>query len=136
MGKNYSIAYTEPLKIVRGQAQYLIDQDGQAYLDGVNNVTHVGHCHPEVVEAGQRQMAILNTNTRYLHDHIISYTEKLLAKFPDALERLFFCVYRQRSQRAGTSIGTHLYRSKGYHHRGGRLSRQHQSAGGYQPIQA
>ncbi len=90
MGKNYSIAYTEPLKIVRGQAQYLIDQDGQAYLDGVNNVTHVGHCHPEVVEAGQRQMAILNTNTRYLHDHIISYTEKLLAKFPAPLSVCFF----------------------------------------------
>jgi 4-aminobutyrate aminotransferase-like enzyme/Ser/Thr protein kinase RdoA (MazF antagonist) len=90
IGKNFSIAYQEPLKIVRGREQYLIDADGQAYLDGVNNVTHVGHCHPRVVEAGQRQMAILNTNTRYLHDHIITYSEKLLAKFPEPLSVCFF----------------------------------------------
>jgi 4-aminobutyrate aminotransferase-like enzyme/Ser/Thr protein kinase RdoA (MazF antagonist) len=90
IGKNYSISYEEPLKIVRGRGQYLIDQNGQAYLDGVNNVTHVGHCHPGVVVAGQRQMGVLNTNTRYLHDHIISYSKKLLDKFPDPLSVCFF----------------------------------------------
>ena len=90
IGKNYSISYSEPLKIVRGRGQYLIDQNGQAYLDGVNNVTHVGHCHPEVVAAGQRQMGILNTNTRYLHDHIITYSQKLLSKFPEPLRVCFF----------------------------------------------
>jgi 4-aminobutyrate aminotransferase-like enzyme/Ser/Thr protein kinase RdoA (MazF antagonist) len=90
IGRNFSIAYKEPLKFVRGRGQYLIDQDGQAYLDGVNNVTHVGHCHPEVVAAGQRQMTILNTNTRYLHDHIITYTEKILATFPKPLSVCFF----------------------------------------------
>ena len=90
IGKNYSISYNEPLKIVRGRGQYLIDQNGQAYLDGVNNVTHVGHCHPEVVAAGQRQMGILNTNTRYLHDHMITYSQKLLSKFPEPLRVCFF----------------------------------------------
>jgi 4-aminobutyrate aminotransferase-like enzyme/Ser/Thr protein kinase RdoA (MazF antagonist) len=90
IGKNYSISYNDPLKIVRGRGQYLIDQDGQAYLDGVNNVTHVGHCHPEVVAAGQRQMEVLNTNTRYLHDHIVTYSEKLLEKFPKPLSVCFF----------------------------------------------
>ena len=90
IAKNFSIAYNDPLKIVRGRGQYLMDQDGQVFLDGVNNVTHVGHCHPAVVEAGQRQMAILNTNTRYLHDHIISYAQKLLAKFPEPLSVCFF----------------------------------------------
>lgn len=90
IGKNYSISYNKPLKIVRGRGQYLIDQDGQAYLDGVNNVTHVGHCHPEVVGAGQRQMGVLNTNTRYLHDHIITYSQKLLSKFPEPLGVCFF----------------------------------------------
>jgi 4-aminobutyrate aminotransferase-like enzyme len=90
IGKNYSIAYKEPLKIVRGRGQYLIDQNGQVYLDGVNNVTHVGHCHPEVVAAGQRQMGILNTNTRYLHDHMITYSQKLLSKFPEPLSVCFF----------------------------------------------
>ena len=90
IGKNYSISYNKPLKIVRGRGQYLIDQDGQAYLDGVNNVTHVGHCHPEVVAAGQGQMGILNTNTRYLHDHIITYSQKLLSKVPAPLSVCFF----------------------------------------------
>ena len=90
IGKNFSISYEKPLKIVRGRGQYLIDQNGQAYLDGVNNVTHVGHCHPDVVAAGQRQMGVLNTNTRYLHDHIISYSKKLLDKFPDPLSVCFF----------------------------------------------
>ncbi|MFC1876225.1 aminotransferase class III-fold pyridoxal phosphate-dependent enzyme [Thermodesulfobacteriota bacterium] len=90
IGKNYSISYNEPLKIVRGRGQYLIDQNGQTYLDGVNNVTHVGHCHPKVVAAGQRQIGILNTNTRYLHDHMITYSQKLLSKFPEPLRVCFF----------------------------------------------
>jgi len=90
IGKNFSISYNDPLKIVRGRGQYLFDQNGQAYLDGVNNVTHVGHCHPAVVAAGQGQMEVLNTNTRYLHDNIITYAEKLLEKFPDPLSVCFF----------------------------------------------
>ena len=90
IGRNFSIAYQQPLKIVRGRGQYLIDENGQAFLDAVNNVTHVGHCHPDVVAAGQRQMTILNTNTRYLHDHIITYTHQLLETFPEPLSVCFF----------------------------------------------
>jgi len=90
LGRNLSIAYKEPLKIVRGRGQYLYTEDGQAYLDGVNNVCHVGHCHPRVVAAGQLQMPVLNTNTRYLHDNIIEYAERLLSKFPDPLNVCYF----------------------------------------------
>ncbi|UCH23150.1 MAG: aminotransferase class III-fold pyridoxal phosphate-dependent enzyme [Deltaproteobacteria bacterium] len=90
LGKNLSIAYHKPLKIVRGRGQYLFSEDGQTYLDGVNNVCHVGHCHPEVIAAGQRQMAVLNTNTRYLHDNIVAYTKRLLSKFPEPLNVCFF----------------------------------------------
>ncbi|MBW1889696.1 MAG: aminotransferase class III-fold pyridoxal phosphate-dependent enzyme [Deltaproteobacteria bacterium] len=90
IGRNLSIAYERPLKIVKGEAQYLFSHDGQVYVDGVNNVSHVGHCHPDVVTAGQRQMAVLNTNTRYLHDNIIEYTQRLLATFPDPLSVCFF----------------------------------------------
>ncbi len=90
IGGNLSIAYRRPLKIVRGRAQYLYDQDGRAYLDGINNVSHVGHCHPEVVAAGQRQMAVLNTNTRYLHDNIVAYAEQLLDMFPEPLSVCYF----------------------------------------------
>lgn len=90
LGKSLSISYKKPLNIVRGVAQYLYSDTGQAYLDCVNNVSHVGHCHPHVVAAGQQQMAVLNTNTRYLHDNITRYAERLLAKFPEPLSVCFF----------------------------------------------
>ena len=54
----------DPLKIVRAQGQYMYDDNNNAYLDCINNVCHVGHCHPMVVKAGQEQMAQLNTNSR------------------------------------------------------------------------
>ena len=90
LGRNLSISYDQPLKIVKGRGQYLFTEDGQTYLDGVNNVCHVGHCHPHVVAAACRQMPVLNTNTRYLHDHIIEYAERLLTKFPDPLSVCYF----------------------------------------------
>ncbi len=90
LGPNLSIAYKNPLKIVRGSGQFLFDDEGQAYLDCVNNVPHVGHNHPRVVEAGQKQMALLNTNTRYLHDLMVDYTERLLATLPEPLSVVYF----------------------------------------------
>jgi 4-aminobutyrate aminotransferase-like enzyme len=90
LGANLSIAYDDPLKIVRGSMQYLYDEDGRQYLDAYNNVAHVGHCHPRVVQAGQRQMETLNTNTRYLHDTIITYAERLTATLPESLNVCYF----------------------------------------------
>ena len=82
MGGNLSISYDEPLKIVRGWKQFLYDDTGRAFLDVYNNVPLVGHSHPRVVEAVQKQIAVLNTNTRYLHDNIVLYAEKLTSKLP------------------------------------------------------
>ena len=90
LGRNLSIAYKDPVKIVRGRMQYLYDDDGREYLDAYNNVAHVGHCHPRVVKAGQEQMAQLNTNTRYLHDLINRYAERLTATLPAPLRVCFF----------------------------------------------
>jgi 4-aminobutyrate aminotransferase-like enzyme/Ser/Thr protein kinase RdoA (MazF antagonist) len=90
LGPTLSISYNKPLKIIRGSRQYLYDESGQAYLDCVNNVCHVGHCHPRVVRAAQRQMAILNTNTRYLHDNIVEYARRLCETLPEALSICFF----------------------------------------------
>ncbi len=90
LGKTLSLSYQSPLKIVRGQGAYLYDEQGNGYLDMVNNVCHVGHCHPEVVAAGQAQMAKLNTNTRYLHDNLINYADKLLATMPEELSVCMF----------------------------------------------
>lgn len=84
-----SVAYQAPLKIVRGEGVWLYDQHDQSYLDMVNNVCHVGHCHPRVVAAGQAQMAQLNTNTRYLHDNIVEYALRLKATLPEPLSVVF-----------------------------------------------
>ena len=90
MSQALSLAYAEPLHIVRGEGAYLYGADGREYLDLVNNVAHVGHCHPRVVEAGARQMAVLNTNTRYLHGSVIDYARRLAATLPDPLHVCFF----------------------------------------------
>jgi 4-aminobutyrate aminotransferase-like enzyme/Ser/Thr protein kinase RdoA (MazF antagonist) len=85
LGPSLSVAYRKPLKIVRGFMQHLYDHTGRMYLDAVNNVPHVGHAHPHVVTAVQRQAAVLNTNTRYLHDTLACYIERLTATLPAPL---------------------------------------------------
>ncbi|HEY6539331.1 MAG TPA: aminotransferase class III-fold pyridoxal phosphate-dependent enzyme, partial [Ktedonobacteraceae bacterium] len=85
IGPSLSISYRQPLEIVRGFMQYLYSEEGRAYLDAVNNVSHVGHCHPHVVRAAQEQMAVLNTNTRYLHEKLALYAERLCATLPEPL---------------------------------------------------
>ena len=90
MSRALSLAYDEPLHIVRGEGAHLYDAGGRAYLDLVNNVAHVGHCHPRVVAAGARQMATLNTNTRYLHQSVIDYARRLAGTLPDPLHVCFF----------------------------------------------
>tara|TARA_Y100000588_G_scaffold124310_1_gene136249 strand:- start:5361 stop:6623 length:1263 start_codon:yes stop_codon:yes gene_type:complete len=80
-----SIAHGTPLHIVRGEMQYLHASDGTKYLDLVNNVSHVGHCNPHVVEAGQRQMALLNTNSRYVYEGLTDYLSRLSFTLPPSL---------------------------------------------------
>ena len=85
LGGNLSVSYRKPLKVVRGWRQHLYDETGRAYLDVYNNVPLVGHSHPRVVKAAQEQLALLNTNTRYLHENILRYAERLTALLPEAL---------------------------------------------------
>ena len=90
LGKSLKLHYNNPIRIVRGAGQYLIDNTGRLYLDTVNNVAHVGHENPEIVMAGQKQMAVLNTNTRYLHEGINALAEKLLSTLPKELSVCYF----------------------------------------------
>ncbi len=90
LGKSLSLQYKVPIKMVRGNGQYLLDQFGRSYLDTVNNVAHVGHEHPRVVQAGQSQMALINTNSRYLHGNINALAKELLETLPDELSVLHF----------------------------------------------
>jgi 4-aminobutyrate aminotransferase-like enzyme/Ser/Thr protein kinase RdoA (MazF antagonist) len=90
LGKNMSISYEKPLKIVRGWMQHLYDDTGRAFLDFYNNVPLVGHSHPGVVRAVQKQIALLNTNTRYLHDVVNRYAQSLTQHLRDPLRVCFF----------------------------------------------
>lgn len=90
VGGNLSVAYRSPIHLSRGWMQYLYDIDGRRYLDAYNNVSHVGHCHPRVVEAATRQMRRLNTNTRYLSDVLGEFAGRLAETLPDSLAVCFF----------------------------------------------
>ena len=90
LGSSLSLSYKEPLHIVRGYRQFLYDSHARAYLDLYNNVAHVGHSHPRVVRAITQQTALLNTNTRYLHDNIVSYAQRLISTLPKELDTCFF----------------------------------------------
>ena len=90
LGENLSISYEQPMKIVRGWMQYLYDDTGRAFLDVYNNVPLVGHSHPRVVRAVQQQLALLNTNTRYLHDNVNRYAQRLTRLLPKQLRVCYF----------------------------------------------
>lgn len=85
-----SLSYKKPISMECAAFQYMYDSYGNTFLDAYNNIPHVGHSHPAVINAGQRQMAKLNTNTRYLYDFLPRYAEKLLSKFPNPLNKVFF----------------------------------------------
>ncbi|KAL2780726.1 ethanolamine-phosphate phospho-lyase isoform 2 [Daubentonia madagascariensis] len=74
----------DPIKIVRAQRQYMFDEKGEQYLDCINNVAH------EVVKAALKQMELLNTNSRFLHDNIVEYAKRLSATLPEKLSVCYF----------------------------------------------
>ena len=90
LGSAYRLFYQDPVHIVRGKGVWLYDADGEQYLDMYNNVPHVGHCHPHVVEAITKQVGLLNTHTRYLHENVLDYAERLTDKFPAELDTAMF----------------------------------------------
>jgi len=89
LGRHSPLFYEKPLQLVRGEGVWVWDADGKRYLDAYNNVPHVGHCHPRVVEALRRQAGILNSHTRYLDETVVNYAEQLLGTFHPTLERVF-----------------------------------------------
>ena len=106
-GPSLSLSYQDPLIIVRGQAQSLIDSRGQFYLDCVNNVAHVGHSHPDIAKAQSNQAYVLNTNTRYLNPLNIEYAERLCALFPEPLDTCFLvCSGSEANELAMRIAGT------------------------------
>ena len=101
LGPAYSLFYDKPVHLVKGEGVWLFDADGNKYLDMYNNVPHVGHCHPHVVEALQKQIETLNTHTRYLHDNVLDYAERLTGKLPAELDvAMFSCTGSEANELA------------------------------------
>jgi 4-aminobutyrate aminotransferase-like enzyme len=101
LGPAYALFYRSPLHLVRGDGVWLYDADGRRYLDMYNNVPHVGHCHPEVVEAIAKQSSLLNTHTRYLHELVLDYAERLTGTLPDGLDvAMFSCTGTEANELA------------------------------------
>lgn len=91
MGKSCQLFYkNDPLKITHGKGAYMFDERGNRYLDGVNNVAHVGHCQEYVVKAGTVQMSQLATNNRFLHHELTQFCEKIADLMPSNLSVVFF----------------------------------------------
>ena len=121
LGSAYRLFYEQPVHLVRGEGVWLYDAHGKKYLDLYNNVPHVGHCHPRVVEAIAKQSGTLNTHTRYLHDNVIELAERLTARFPDPLDNVMFsCTGSEANELAlriarawtggeGVIVSTHAY---------------------------
>ena len=90
LGNADVVSYQKPVHLVQGEGVSVRDIDGKTYIDAYNNVPHVGHCHPHVVAAINRQTALLNTNTRYLHNAIVDYSERLTKLLPEELNTCYF----------------------------------------------
>ncbi|MEP6628389.1 MAG: aminotransferase class III-fold pyridoxal phosphate-dependent enzyme, partial [Ginsengibacter sp.] len=112
IGRNLSISYEQPLKIVKGALQYLYDDKGNTFVDCVNNVSHVGHCHPSVVKAMQKQVATLNTNTRYLNDLIVDYAKALTSTLPERLSVCYFTNSGSEANDLAIRIARHFTKQK------------------------
>lgn len=90
LGPCYRLFYQHPLHLVRGRGTRLFDADGTEYLDMYNNIPSMGHSNPAITEAVTRQMQLLNTHTRYVHENILDYAEDLLSTMPDEIDRIMF----------------------------------------------
>lgn len=90
LGPCYRLFYQKPLHLVRGKGCRLFDADGTEYLDMYNNIPSIGHSNPVVTEAVTRQLQLINTHTRYVHENILDYADELLALLPDEIDRIMF----------------------------------------------
>ncbi len=93
MNPGIFLYYKKPIMLVEGSMQYVWDDTGKRYLDGIGGIVtvSVGHCHPHVVAAAQKQNEILqHTTTLYLHPNVAQYAEKLASKMPGDLKICYF----------------------------------------------
>jgi 4-aminobutyrate aminotransferase-like enzyme/Ser/Thr protein kinase RdoA (MazF antagonist) len=121
LGAHAELSYATPLHLVRGLGVWVYDAGGKAFLDAYNNVPHVGHSHPAVVEAIRAQASLIATNTRYLHQAVLDYAERLTNSLPEGLDTCLFVnsgseandvawrIARSHTGRGGAVVMTHAY---------------------------
>ncbi|MDB3891813.1 aminotransferase class III-fold pyridoxal phosphate-dependent enzyme [Alphaproteobacteria bacterium] len=121
-GANLKLSYTKPLQLVRGWQHYLYDERGRTHLDAYNNVPHVGHSHPRLHAIAERQLRLINTNTRYLHPAQMAFAEALQSRLPDHLTHCYFVTSGSeanelalRLARAHTGGKSMVVQDHGYH---------------------
>lgn len=90
MGKNLELSYVKPVHAVKGRGVFLWEPDGTRLLDVYNNVPSVGHAHPEVADAIARQASQICSNTRYLHETVVAYAERITRTMPQSLDKCLF----------------------------------------------
>lgn len=141
LGSAYRLFYREPVELVRGSGAHAWDADGTEYLDLYNNVPSLGHAHPAVVAAVQKQMSLLNTHTRYLHPAILDYADQLTATMPDELDQVMFvCTGSEandlalRVGRAYTGGQAWIATSEAYHGNTALVSAHSPSLAGAEPM--
>lgn len=141
LGSAYRLFYRRPLELVRGTGARVWDADGNEYLDLYNNVPSLGHAHPAVVDAVQRQMSALNTHTRYLHTAILDYADDLLSTLPaDDYQVMFVCTGSEandlalRVGRARSGGQAWLATSEAYHGNTALVSAHSPSLSGAEPM--
>ena len=114
LGPAYRLFYpNDPIHAARAEGVWLYDTDGRKYLDTYNNVPHIGHCHPRVVEAVRKQVGEFNSHTRYLHNVVLDYAERLLDTFEEPLDTVHFGCSGTEANENGISMSPFLINSNG-----------------------
>src|ERR1044071_3183977 len=93
MNPGIFLYYKKPIMVVEGSMQYVWDETGKRYLDGLGGIVtvSVGHCHPHVVAAANKQNETLqHSTTIYLQPNVTQYAEKLVSKLPGDLKMCYF----------------------------------------------
>ena len=114
LGKGAALFYRTPVHIVRGDGIYLYDSDGKQYIDMYNNVPCVGHANPHVVEAMALQAGTLNVHSRYLHEGILDYAERILGHHHDSITQVVFTCSGTEANEVAILMAQHATGGRGF----------------------